>query len=67
MSKPANLPGVVFGLVMAVLLLVLVLVLGPGDVTRKGIPVWLLGAIGVPCFLWLAVRSWLKPRRERGA
>ena len=58
MRKPANLPGVVFAVAMAALLLVGVLVLGPEKVTRKGIPVWVLGAIGVPCFLWLAVQCW---------
>lgn len=46
-------------------MLVLVLVLGPTDTTRMGIPLWLLGAVGVPSFLWLAVRSWRVPRRSR--
>jgi hypothetical protein len=62
MKKPANIGGVVFGAVMVVAMLVLVLVIGPGDTTRKGIPVWLLGVVGVPCFAWISVRSWSRPR-----
>ncbi len=67
MRKPANPGGFVFALAMAALLLALVLVLGPGETTRKGIPVWLLGAVGVPCFLWMAVQCWRKPRPRMSA
>jgi predicted membrane channel-forming protein YqfA (hemolysin III family) len=65
MGKPANPGGVVFYVAMALLMLVLVLVLGPTDTTRKGIPLWLLAAVGVPLFLGLAVHSWRTPRRSR--
>jgi hypothetical protein len=67
MRKPANPGGVVFASAMAVLLLVGVLLLGPGETTRKGIPVWLLGVVGVPCFLWMAVQCWRRPRRRMSA
>lgn len=66
MRKPANTAGVVFALVMATSVLVGTFALGPGNTTRRGTPVWLLGAIGVPCFLWLAVQCWRNPRRQRG-
>ena len=66
MGKPANPGGVAFYVGMALLMLVLVLVLGPTNTTRKGIPLWLLGAVGVPTFAWMAVHSWRTPRRSRG-
>jgi hypothetical protein len=66
MRRPANVAGVIFGLVMAALLLVLGSVLGWDETTRRGLPVWLLGVVGVGCFGALVVQSWLKPRKSPG-
>jgi hypothetical protein len=67
MRRPANVAGVIFGLAMAAVLLVLGFVLGWGETTRRGLPVWGLGVVGVGCFGALVVQSWLKPRKKPGA
>ncbi len=38
--------------------------LGWGETTRKGIPVWLLGVVGIGGFVAVGVQSWRKPRRR---
>lgn len=63
MTRPKNLGGVVFGLVGVGFMLSFGFALGWDDTTRRGLPVWFLGAVGVACFLGVVVESWRRPRR----
>jgi hypothetical protein len=62
MTKPKNLPGVVFGAILLVVIVSTCLALGLDTSTRKGAPVWLLLVVGVAASGWVIVGSWRKPR-----
>lgn len=64
MTGPKNLAGVLVAFFFGGLLLFSCFALGWDDTTRRGMPVWLLGSVGLACFAALAVQSWRKPRKD---
>ena len=66
MRSPANPVAVAFAMMMILAMVVMAFALGLTEATRRGIPVWLLGVVGVGGFTVVAVQAWRTPPPHRG-
>jgi hypothetical protein len=67
MRRPKNLTGVLVAFFFGGVLLLACFALGWGETTRRGVPVWGLGSVGLAAFAALVVQSWRTPRKNSKA
>jgi phosphate/sulfate permease len=64
--RPKNPGGVIVALFFAAVIAFSGFAVGWDDTTRRGIPMWVLGVVGIGCFAAMVIQCWREPRKNLG-